>query len=164
MQPPTSRFYTAESSLDTQAQLLPRQIADSTLRFRPFVSYRSLTDASSFSSSRWQTDLLQSLPCLSFGSLFTKAYRKQTQPSLVQPIAPSLRSQSHLSFPALASLGHSLSERWAGTRSERGRKEKNLSVHHHRTNNEQPPTPPDTHVTSNYRTTWLNMHLMGDLG
>ena len=27
-----------------------------------------------------------------------------------------------------------------------------------------PHTPPDTHVTSIYRTTWLNMHLMGDLG
>ena len=95
MQPPTSRFYTAESSLDTQAQLLPRQIADSTLRFRPFLSDRSPTDASSFSSSRWQTDLLQSLPCLSFGSLFTKADCKQTQPSLVQPIAPPRRSQFH---------------------------------------------------------------------
>ena len=102
--------------------------------------------------------------CLSFGSLFTKADRKHTQPSPVQPITPPRRSQSHLPFPALASLGHSLYERWTGPHSERGRKEKNLSVHHHRMNNEQPPTPPDTHVTSIYRTTWLNMHLMGDLG
>ena len=29
---------------------------------------------------------------------------------------------------------------------------------------EQPLSPPDTHVASIYRTTWLNMHLMGDLG
>ena len=76
-------------------------MADSTLRFRPFLSYRSpTTRTASFSSSRWQTDLLQSLPCLSFGSLFTKADRKQTQPSLVQPIAPHRHSQSHLLFPA----------------------------------------------------------------
>jgi len=57
-----------------------------------------------------------------------------------------------------------LPEHWAETPSERGTKKKNLSVHHHCTNNKQPLTPPDTHVTSIYRTTWLNMHLMGDLG
>ena len=39
-----------------------------------------------------------------------------------------------------------LSERCAESPSERGMK-KNLSVHHHCTNNKQPLTPPDTHVT-----------------
>ena len=58
-----------------------------------------------------------------------------------------------------------LSARWAESivRREEGRK-KSLSVHHQCTNDEQPLTPPDTHVASIYRTTWLNMHLMGDLG
>ena len=101
LQPPTSRFHTAESSLDT---CLVTPSADG----RP--------NASSFSSSRWQTDLLQSLPCLSFGSLFTKADRKQTQPSLVQPIAHLCAVSS--TFPSRRSL---LSKKPTGSSQSAGR-------------------------------------------
>ncbi len=38
-----------------------------------------------------------------------------------------------------------------------------LLVHHHRMNTGLPATPSDTHLTSDYQTTWLNMHLRGDL-
>ena len=44
-------------------------------------------------------------------------------------------------------------------------KRRRLSVHHHCMNIVQPATPPDTrYVTSDYQTTWLNMHLRGGSG
>ena len=43
-------------------------------------------------------------------------------------------------------------------------KRRRPSVHHHCMNTGPPATPSDTHVTSDYQTTWLNMHLREDLG
>ena len=83
--------------------------------------------------------------------------------ALTFPLASRPTAVSPFSFTSFSRPLH-LSERWAESPSERGTKKKNLLVHHHCTNNKQPLTPPDTHVTSIYRTTWLNMHLMGDLG
>ena len=54
----TLRFSSSLGRFDPQVQFLLLLIAHST-------SGRS-------SPSQWQTDLIQSLPCLSFGSLFTK--------------------------------------------------------------------------------------------
>ena len=86
----------------------PDRRLDSSSPFLAFLSARSSRKAhrptrrsGRSSPSRWQTDLLQSLPCLSFGSLFTKADRKQTQPSLIQPIA---RLDAQAVSPILAFL------------------------------------------------------------
>ena len=40
-------------------------------------------------------------------------------------------------------------------------KRRRLSVHHHCMNTGPPATPSDTHLTSDYQTTWLNMHFRG---
>ena len=90
---------------------------DSSSTFLAFLSARSSRKADrptrcsgSFSPSRWSTDLMQSLPCLSFGSLLTKADRK------TDTAVPCTADRRHLdalsptfAFLALASLGHTLS-------------------------------------------------------
>ena len=58
-----------------------------------------------------------------------------------KPLAPPLSSTSLSRLLPLSRLG-------GAYRPERGRKKRELAIHHHRTNNKQPLTPPDTHVTS----------------
>jgi len=149
-------------TIATQAQLLPRQIhtafpalarlkADCSFHFSFLL--RCAASRGSGSSSY----------CRSGARIVAHAVPLTADPALVSwrmqflllPIAPPRRSQSHLF--ASRPTGRGL------VRRGKGRKKK-LSVHHHRTNNKQPLAPPGTHVTSIYRTTWLNMHLMGDLG
>ncbi len=58
-----------------------------------------------------------------------------------------------------------LSGRSVGAGSEGGesKERRRLLIHHHRMNTGLPATPSDTHLTSDYQTTWLNMHLRGNL-
>ena len=108
------------------------------------------------------------LGALRFTTAFPALARLSAHCSFTSPFRRSLASQFHFLFLGARRLSVSLplsrrssplcftsfsrplplSERWAESPSERGMKKKNLSVHHHCTNNKQPLTPPDTHVTS----------------
>ena len=163
--------------------LLIKSIADS---HKPFPDRQSsqfllqqIADRHSSSSrSRSQTDTGRfSLAFLGL-ALLTKADPRLT----MQPVPfafwggpygppPGTRDWSiarDCSIPPPMGRRHVLTDRqsagWGLAKRGAGRRRSCLSVHHHRMNTGQPATPPDTHVTSNYRTTWLNMHLRGDLG
>ena len=117
-------------------------------------------------ASQPMADRPHAVPSLPFFRLAPHESRSQNNTAVsctadhpTRPLSPTF------TFPALASLGYSLSERWAGPIARRGERRRRTSRYTTTARtNEQPPTPPDTHVTSNYRTTWLNMHLMGGSG
>ena len=108
------------------------------------------------SRSRSQTDLRQFL--LPFGAGLSGPPPGIRDWSILRVLQP-LSANGLLNV----SLTDSQGAGWGLVRRGEGRR-KLLSVHHHCMNNGQPATPPDTHVTSDSQTTWLNMHLRGDLG
>ena len=114
---------------------------------QPSPTQQITTPTSRFSSSRGQTDLMLSFPCLSFGSLLTKNPSCHLGAQFHHRL-PEARPPQHRLAPPFSLTSFSwplpLSELGGDYCPERGRKKKNLSVHHQCTNDEQPLTPPDT--------------------
>ena len=133
-----------------------KQIADR--HSRPLHSRSRLPPVISHPAKGRQTS------CSPFPS-FPSALARFSRPQKADPARPgpvSLPAESPLSLlrslaskplaPPLSSTSLSrplpLSRPGGAYRPERGRKKRELSIHHHRTNNKQPLTSPDTHVTS----------------